>query len=112
MFRRLALFFLIGFSQAALAIGMAVIVFGSEMSRFGSDSPTPPGIQIANAIAEALAYPLVPLFAQLPLTMQPSGLPWEHLTFLANGLIWAAAILALRRRWRRRIARKHADSPV
>ena len=43
----------------------------------------------------------------MPLTLRPSGFPGEHLVFLVNGLIWAGAILALRRIWLRRAARDH-----
>ena len=75
------------------------------MSRFDTGDPAPPGVQIASALVGALAYPIIPLFAQLPLTMQPSGFPGEHLVFLVNGLVWAAGILALRRLWLRRTAR-------
>jgi hypothetical protein len=49
-----------------------------------------------------LASPVLPLLAWLPLTLQPSGFPGEHLVFLANGVVLAAGILALRRWWLRR----------
>jgi hypothetical protein len=66
------------------------------------DEPAPPGVHIAGALAGALAYPVLPLVAQLPLRIQPAGFPGEHLVFVANGLVWAAGILALRRWWLRR----------
>ena len=89
---------------------MIVFVFGSEMSRFDTNRPAPPGERVAGVIAQALVYPLVPLVAQLPLALRPSGFPGEHLVFLVNGLIWGGAILALRRAWLRRAARDHDES--
>jgi hypothetical protein len=105
MIRYLLLLFALALGQAVLTVVMTVFVFGSGMSRFGTGEPVPPGVQIASALVGALAYPVLPLFAQLPLTMQPSGFPGEHLVFLVNGLVWAAGILALRRLWLRLTAR-------
>jgi len=108
MIRHLFLLFGLGLGQAVLTGVMTVVVFGSGMSRFDTGDPAPPGVQIASALVGALAYPVLPLLAQLPLTMQPSGFPGEHLVFLVNGLVWAAGILALRRLWLRRTARAGA----
>jgi hypothetical protein len=108
MIRHLFLLFGLGLGQAVLTVVMTVVVFGSGMSRFDTGDPAPPGVQIASALVGALAYPVLPLLAQLPLTMQPSGFPGEHLVFLVNGLVWAAGILALRRLWLRRTARAGA----
>ena len=105
MIRHLFLLFALGLGQAVVTIVMTVFVFGSGMSRFDTGEPAPPGVQIANAAVGALAYPVLPLVAQLPLTMQPSGIPGEHLLFLVNGLVWAAGILVLRRWWLRRAVR-------
>jgi len=105
MIRHLLLLFALAVGQAVLTVIVTVFVFGAGMSRFDTGDPAPPGVQVASALAGALAYPLVPLVVQLPLTMQPSGFPGEHLVFLANGLVWAAGILALRRLWFRRSAR-------
>jgi hypothetical protein len=102
MILRLLLLFALAFGHAVLTVGMTVIVFGSEMSRFDTGDPAPPGVHIASALVGVLAYPVIPLVAQLPLTIQPSGFPGEHLVFVANGLVWAAGILALRRWWLRR----------
>lgn len=99
------LLFALALGQAVLTVAMTVLVFGSGMSRFGTGDPAPVGVQIASVLVGALAYPVLPLITQLPLTMQPSGFPGEHLVFLANGLVWAAGILALRRLWLRRTAR-------
>jgi hypothetical protein len=73
--------------QAVLTVGMTVFVFGSEMSRFDAGDPAPVGVHMASALVGALAYPVLPLVAKLPLTMQPSGFPGEHLVFVANGLV-------------------------
>ncbi|MGH9892448.1 MAG: hypothetical protein ACREA0_10775 [bacterium] len=105
MIRRLLPLFALALGQAALTVGLTAFVFSSEMSRFGTGTPAPPSVHIASALVGALACPVLPLVAQLPLTLQPSGFPAEHLTFLANGLVWAAGILALRRLWLRRTAR-------
>jgi hypothetical protein len=106
--RHLLLLFALAVGQAVLTVVMTVFVFGSGMSRFGTGDPEPPGVRIAGALVGVLAYPVLPFLAQLPLTMQPSGFPGEHLVFLANGLVWAAGILALRRLWLRRTARARA----
>lgn len=100
--RHLGLLFAVALGQAGLTVVMTVIVFGSGMSRFDTGEPAPPGVQIASALVGVLAYLVLPILAQLPLTMQPSGFPGEHLVFLANGLVWAAGILAL---WRWRVRR-------
>ena len=42
----------------------------------------------------ALGRALLTIVTRLPLTMRPSGLPGEHLVFLANGAVWAIGILA------------------
>jgi hypothetical protein len=102
--RHLLLLLALALGQAVLTVALTVFVFGSGMSRFDSGDPAPAGVQIASALVGALAYPVLPLITQLPLTMQPSGFPGEHLVFLANGLVWAAGILALRRLWLRRTA--------
>jgi len=105
MIRHLFLLVGLGLGQAVLTVVMTVFVFGSGMSRFDTGDPAPPGVQIASALVGLLTYPVLPLVARLPLTMQPSGFPGEHLVFLVNGLVWAAGILALRRLWLRRAAR-------
>ncbi len=105
MIRDLFLLFALALGQAVLTVVITVFVFGSGMSRFDTGDPAPPGVQIASALVSALAYPILPLVAQLPLTMQPSGFPGEHLVFVVNGLVWATGILALRRLWRGRAAR-------
>jgi hypothetical protein len=87
-----------------LTVVVTVIVFGSGMSRFDTGDPATPGVQIASALVRVFAYPALPILAQLPLTMQPSGIPGEHRVFLVNGLVRAAGILALWR-WRLRRAR-------
>ena len=97
--RHLLMLFALALGQAGLTVALTVFVFGSGMSRFGTGDPAPAGVQIASVLVGALAYPVLPLLVQLPLTMQPSGFPGEHLVFLANGLVWAAGILALRRWW-------------
>jgi hypothetical protein len=97
--RYLLMLFALALGQAVLTVALTVFVFGSGMSRFGSGDPAPAGVQIASALVGVLAYPVLPLITQLPLTIQPSGFPGEHLVFLANGLLWAAGILALRRWW-------------
>jgi len=102
--RYLVLLFALALGQAVLTVGMTVFVFGSGMARFGTGDPAPAGVQIAGALVGVLAYPVLPLFTQLPLAMRPSGFPGEHLVFLVNGLVWAAGILALRRLWLRRRA--------
>jgi hypothetical protein len=103
--RHLLRLFALASGQAVLTVAMTVVVFGSGMSRFGTGDPEPASVRIAGVLVGALAYPVLPLITQLPLTMQPSGFPGEHLVFLANGLVWAAGILALRRLWLRRAAR-------
>ena len=105
MVRALLLLLALGLGQAALTVSMTVFVFGSGMSRFDTGDPEPPGVQIASALVGVLAYPVLPLLAQLPLTMQPSGFPGEHLVFVVNGLVWVAGILALRRLWKARVGR-------
>lgn len=105
MIRHLLRLFALASGQAVLTVAMTVVVFGSGMSRFGTGDPEPASVRIAGVLVGALAYPVLPLITQLPLTMQPSGFPGEHLVFLANGLVWAAGILALRRLWLRRAAR-------
>jgi hypothetical protein len=104
LIRHLLLLFALAVGHVVLTVVMTVFVFGSGMSRFGTGDPAPLGVRIAGALVEVLAYPVLPLVARLPLTMQPSGFPGEHLLFLANGLIWAAGILALGRWWLRRAA--------
>jgi hypothetical protein len=99
---RLLPLFALALGHAVLTVGMTVIVFGSEMARFDTGDPVPPGVHVASALVGALAYPVLPLVAQLPLTLQPAGFPGEHLVFVANGLVWAAGIFALRRWWLRR----------
>jgi hypothetical protein len=91
--------------QAALTVGMTVVVFGSEMSRFDTGDRASAGVRIASALVEVLAFPVLPLVARFPLAMQPSGFPGEHLMFVANGLVWAAGIVGLRRWWLRHTAR-------
>jgi hypothetical protein len=103
--RHLLRLFALASGQAVLTVAMTVVVFGSGMSRFGTGDPEPASVRIAGVLVGALAYPVLPLITQLPLTMQPSGFPGEHLVFLANCLVWAAGILALRRLWLRRAAR-------
>jgi hypothetical protein len=103
--RHLLRLFALASGQAVLTVAMTVVVFGSGMSRFGTGDPEPASVRIAGVLVGALAYPVLPLITQLPLTMQPSGFPGEHLVFLANGLVWATGILALRRLWLRRTAR-------
>lgn len=105
MIRHLLLLFVLALGQAVLTVAMTVFVFDSGMSPFDTGDPAPAGVQIASRLVGALACPVLPLVAQLPLRMQPSGFPVEHLVFLANGLVWAAGILALRRLWLRRTAR-------
>jgi hypothetical protein len=102
MGRYLLLLFALALGQAVLTVVMTVFVFGSGMSRFATGDPAPLGVQIASALVGVLAYPVLPFVTQRPLTMRPSGFPGEHLVFLANGLVWAAGILALRRLWLRR----------
>lgn len=103
--RHLLLLFALALGQAAVTVVMTAFVFGSGMSRFDAGDPSPRGVQIASVLVEVLAYPVLPLLAHLPLAMQPSGFPGEHLVFVANGLVWAGGILALRRWWVRRTAR-------
>jgi len=103
--RYLLLVFALALGQAVLTVALTVFVFGSGMSRFGTGDPAPASVQIASVLVGVLAYPVLPLITQLPLTMRPSGFPGEHLVFLANGLVWAAGILALRRLWLRHTAR-------
>jgi hypothetical protein len=57
---------------------------------FDSGDPASSGMQIASALAGALAYPILPLITPLSLTMRPSGFLGEHLVFVANGVVWAA----------------------
>ena len=103
--RHLLLLFALALGHAVLTVALTVFVFGSGMSRFGTGDPAPASVQIASVLVGALAYPVLPLITRLPLTMRPSGFPGEHLVFLANGLVWAAGILALPRLWLRRTAR-------
>jgi len=103
MIRHLLLLFALAFGQAVLTVVLTVLVFGSGMARFDTGDPAPSGVQIASVLVEVLAYPVLPLVTKLPLTMQPSGFPGEHLVFLANGLVWAAGVLTLRRLWLRRV---------
>lgn len=105
MIRYLRPLFGLALGQAALTVGLTVFVFGSEMSRFDTGEPAPPGVRIASAFAGVLAWPVLPLVARLPQTLQPSGFPGEHLLFLVNGLVWAAGILVLRLSWLRYTAR-------
>ena len=103
--RRLLVLLALGLGQAALTVVLTVVVFGSGMSRFETGEPEPAGVQLASVLVGILAYPLLPLVARLPLSIRPSGFPGEHLVFLANGLVWAVGILALRRWWRGRSVR-------
>jgi hypothetical protein len=64
-----------------LTVVVTVIVFGSGMSRFDTGDPATPGVQIASALVRVFAYPVLPMLAQPPLTMQPSGIPGEHRVF-------------------------------
>jgi hypothetical protein len=100
--------FALAVGHAALTVVMTVFVFGSGMARFDTGDPAPLGVQIAGALVGVLAYPVLPVLALLPLAMQPLGFPGEHLVFLANGVIWAAAVLALRGWWLRRAVRARA----
>jgi len=97
--RLLLLLFALARGQAVPTTALRVFVFGAGRSRFGTGDGAHASVQIASVLVGALAYPVLPLITQLPLTMQPSGFPGEHLVFLANGLVWAAGILALRRWW-------------
>ena len=108
--RYFLLLFVLALGQTVLTVAMTVFVFGSGMSRFGSGDPASRGVEIASVFATVLAYPVLPLFTQLPLTMRPSGFPGDHLVFLANGVVWAAGILALRRLWLRRTDLAHGHA--
>jgi hypothetical protein len=99
--RNIVRLLMLALGQATLTIGMTIFVFGSEMSRFDTGEPAPLRVRMASALVGVLAYPVLPLVAQLPVATRPSGFPGEHLLFLLNGLVWAAGMLALRRWWRR-----------
>jgi hypothetical protein len=69
--RHLLLLFALALGQAVLTVALTVFVFGSGMSRFGTGDPAPAGVEIASVLVGALAYPVLPLITQLPLTMRP-----------------------------------------
>jgi hypothetical protein len=88
--------------QATLTIALTVFVFGSNMSRWDSGAETPASIHLANAVVTVLAMPALPLMNLLPKELVPSGFPWDHMVFFANGVFWAVAVLCLRRLWLQR----------
>ncbi len=102
MVRRIVLLLLLALGQALLTIALTVFTFGANMSRWDSGAPAPIGVEFAGAMCTILASPLLQVVAILPLALRPSGFPAEHLLFLANGMIWALAIVSLRGWWQRR----------
>jgi len=97
-FRFLLLLLALALGHTMLTISLTAIVFGSGMARFDTGAPAPTGVRLLNGLATVLAYPVLPLVTRLPLTMRPQGFPGEHLVFLANSVIWAIGIIAVRRR--------------
>ena len=102
MIRRLVTVLGIALLHAALTIALTVYVFGSNMSRWDTGADAPAAVNLANAVVSVLAMPAMPLMMLLPAGVYPSGFPWEHIVFLANGVIWAIAVLYLRGLWLRR----------
>lgn len=92
--------------HAAVTIALTVVVFGSNMSRWDTDSPAPLSIVAADFALSILALPLLPLFARLPRGAIPSGFPWDHLLFLVNGLSWGIAAVGLLHVWRARSSQR------
>lgn len=91
--------------QATLTIALTVFVFGSNMSRWDIGAEAPASAGLANAVVSVLAMPTLPLMNLLPKGVYPSGFPWDHMVFFANGVLWAVAVLYLRRLWIQRHGR-------
>jgi hypothetical protein len=91
--------------QATLTIALTVFVFGSNMSRWDTGAQAPASANLANAVVSVLAMPALPLMNVLPKGVYPSGFPWDHMVFFANGVLWAIAVLYLRRLWLQRHGR-------
>ena len=92
--------------QAAVTVILAIIVFGSNMSRWDTGAESPPVIRAAGLAVTVLGAPLLTVVALLPNSLQPSGFPAEHLLFFANGLVWALCLDVARQYMRRRQARR------
>ena len=106
MIRRVVTVIGLALFQAVLTIALTVFVFGSNMSRWDTGAEAPASAtNLANAVVSVLAMPALPLVKLLPKGVYPSGFPWDHMVFFANGVLWAVAVLYLRRLWLHRHGR-------
>jgi hypothetical protein len=99
MIRRLVTVLLLALLHTTLTIALTVFVFASNMSRWDTGAEAPASVTFANTVVSVLATPALPLMNLLPTGVYPSGFPWDHMVFFANGVFWAIAVLYLRGLW-------------
>ena len=78
------------------SLGALALSFAVGMARFDSGRVPGAGERVLGVVSDVLSFPLVqPVAAWISPAWRPSGPPWEHLTFLANSLLWALVITGL-----------------
>jgi hypothetical protein len=101
----------IAVAHTLLTIALVVYAFAAGMARFNTGGEPSLAERVAGGAAGVLGFPLVTAaFALFPGPKWPQGFPYDHLLFLANGLVWALGIVALWARWRRRPAPPRAGT--
>jgi hypothetical protein len=86
----------VAIAHALLTVALVVYVFGAGMARFDTGGEPSFVERVASTAAGVLGFPLVTAAVALfPGPRWPHGFPYDHLLFLANGLVWALGIVAL-----------------
>ena len=98
--RTLAAALIVVVAHAALTAGVSVAVFGGAMARFDTGELASLPERALGAVLAVLLFPL----GLLALYVRPSWLQglWGYIPLLVNSLLWAAVLVAARRRYRGR----------
>lgn len=85
----------------AATFGTLLASFGSSMDRFDSGRAASAGDKFIGAANDVLSFPILPILKFLPIHFPGIA---GHLPFFANSALWAAAIVAVALRLRKKEA--------